>query len=194
MSELSLPQHSFYSDVSRDPCLKRVKGAIMARVVTKNFHDTPISGVTSLSFPRGLVNFKADFSEKSRSATEYVATNLRSPLDAPEIIRWGNSRIADVYRNSGVSKQNQPAAVQGFSLLAQETFIATVTDTVDTTYKVDLPISAHLVFKAPTHENVTADLLLTALGRLVSSLYSTGSVAPDRLEGLIRGALAPTEI
>jgi hypothetical protein len=40
----------------------------MAKVKSTGYTDTPISGVTTLTFPRAILNFEKDFRVKSNNA------------------------------------------------------------------------------------------------------------------------------
>lgn len=48
----------------------------MSRNVSVNYTDTPISGVTSLTLNRGLINTGADFKVKVIKPDEVIITNL----------------------------------------------------------------------------------------------------------------------
>lgn len=166
----------------------------MAKVITKNYTDTPVSGVTSLTFPRAILNYKADFRVKSNQPGEVILTNLTSPVDRPETIRIGASNIANVYNGSGIEASLAAPTKRGVSVLAQVTDIITVTDSADPDYRIDLPVSYHVVIKIPANENLTSALIQEGLGRLVSCMFETGSTTLTRIEALIRGSLVPTDL
>lgn len=166
----------------------------MSKNVSANYTDTPISGVTSLSFNRGLVNTGADFKVKVIKPDEVIITNLSSPILFPEKIRFSLSDVNDVYKGTGIDPGFFAPSRKGLSLLAQVTETWTVTDTTDATYQVALPVSAHLVLKVPNNEAVTPERIEQLIGRLISTLYDTGKSDNKRLTALLRGSLAPSDI
>lgn len=166
----------------------------MAKQISTNYVDTAISGVSSLPFPRGLVNFGADWKVKVNEPEEAVLTNLTSPTSYPEKLRVGVSDVADVYKGAGLDPGVYAPSRRGISVLGQLTEVWTVTDSVDATYQVALPVSAHLVIKVPNNENVTPAMVQTLIGRLVSGLYETGATDTIRLSALLRGSLIPSDL
>lgn len=166
----------------------------MAKVINKGYTDTPVSGVTSLSFPRAILNFKADFRVKSDQPNEVVLTNITSPVDRPEQIRVAFSNIANVYSGTTIESSVAAPTKRGVSILCQVTDIISVTDNTDPDYRIDLPVSYHVVIKVPANENLTTTLIQEGLGRMISGLFDTGSTTLARLEALIRGSLVPSDL
>lgn len=164
----------------------------MAKVKSFGYTDTSIEGVTTLPFARGLVNFDADFSVKSNVAgKEVVLTNITSPPDRPEKFRIGYADVSNVYNGTGVEPSITAPSKKGTQLLVQLTEVLSVTDDTDADYRLDLPISYHLVIKVPTSEYITSDDIVTGLGRLLSGLFDTGVSTTARLNSIRRGALVP---
>lgn len=167
----------------------------MAKVKSLGFTDTPIDGVTSLTFDRGLLNFSKDFRVKSNNAgKEVVLTNITSPVDRPEKIRVGYSDVTNIYSGTGVEPSVLAPTKRGTQILAQVTEVISVTDDADPDYRVDLPVSYHLVIKVPASEHITATEVNTGIGRLLSCLFDSGSTSTSRLEAILRGALVPSEL
>lgn len=167
----------------------------MAKVVNKGYIDTPISGVTELKFDRGLLNYKADFRVKSEDAgKEIVLTNITSPIDRPEKIRIAYSDVSNIYNGTGIEPSVYAPTKRGVSVLAQSTNVISVTDDTDPTYRVDLPVSYHLVIKVPASESISDQVILEGLGRLLSGLFDTGSLTTARLESILRGSLTPADM
>lgn len=167
----------------------------MTKVINSGYVDTPISGVSSLTFPRAILNVGKDFRVKTNnSGKEVILTNLTSPIDRPENIRLAYSDIANIYSGTGVDPSVSAPTKRGVSILSQVTDVISVTDTTDADYRVDLPVSAHLVLKVPASEFITADLVQTLLGRLLSSLFDAGATTTSRLEAILRGSLVPSEL
>lgn len=166
----------------------------MAKVVNVGYTDTPISGVSSLNFPRGLVNFGADFRIKNDTGSELLVTNITSPVDRPEALRWAYTDVQDIYKGTNVDPSVYAPSKRGLSLLAQVSETWSVTDSVDATFRVDLPVSAHIVLKIPASEFITAQMIQTLVGRLVSGIYDTGDLTTTRLNALMRGSLYPSDL
>lgn len=167
----------------------------MAKVVSTGYTDTPISGVTELNFPRGLVNFGSDFRVKSNTpGKEMIITNITSPVDRPEKIRIGFNEVSNIYNGSGIEVPVTAPSKKGVQLLAQLTEVLSVTDDTDPEYRLDLPVSYHLVIKVPSSEYITGTVVATGLGRLVSSIFDTGVATTSRLDAILRGALTPSDM
>lgn len=166
----------------------------MARATSTGYTDTPISGVTSLNFPRGLVNFGKDFSVQKNGTTDVTLTNLTCPIDQPEKFRFAISDIANVYTNTGIDPSVWGANRQGQSVLIQLSEVLSVTDSTNPEFRVDLPVTCNITFKAPKSSYVTADSLLTLLGRAVSGAFVTGSTTNEGITRLIHGSLIPSDL
>jgi hypothetical protein len=166
----------------------------MTKVITNGYTDTPISGVSSLTFSRGLVNIAQDFRVKSNTAKEVILTNITSPIDKPENIRLAYSDVANVYSGTNIEPTVFAPSKRGTSVLVQVTDVLSITDSTDADYKIDLPLSFHLVVKVPNSEYITADVVKTGVGRLLSGLFDTGSTSNSRLEAILRGSLVPSEL
>lgn len=162
--------------------------------VNFGYTDTPIQGVTSLTLSRGLLNFKEDFSPINVKNGEATITNVTSPQDRPEKIRFAFSKIDNVYKGSGISTSVQAPSVRGTNLLVQLTEVASITDNTDASYRVDVPISAHIVLKVPAVEQITEEHVIAVVGRLVSGLFETGKSDSIRLSRLVRGSLLPADL
>lgn len=164
----------------------------MAKEINRGYTDTPISGVTSLTFPRAILNFSKDFRVKSNNGgKEILLTNLTAPIDRPENIRLAYTDISNIYNGTGVEPSVAAPTKRGVSILAQVTDVLSVSDTADADFRIDLPISAHLVLKVPSSQYINATEVQIVLGRLLSSLFDSGSTTSSRLEAILRGSLVP---
>lgn len=165
----------------------------MAKVKSLGYTDTPVQGVTSLTFPRAVLNFGADFRVKANQpGKEVVLTNLTCPVDRPEKIRIAYTDVSNVYSGTDIDSSVYSPTKRGVSILVQLTETISVTDSTDADFRVDLPVSYHLVVKVPASEFISAADIQTGLGRLVSGLFDTGSTATTRLEAILRGSLVPS--
>ncbi|DAD50816.1 TPA_asm: coat protein [ssRNA phage SRR5466725_5] len=167
----------------------------MAKNCSAGYTDTPISGVASLNFPRGLLNFEKDFRVKSNSpGKEVILTNITCPTDQPEKLRLCFSEVSNIYAGTGIDAPMYAPSKKGVSILAQLTDVISVTDTVDSAYRVDLPCSYHLVIKVPSSAYVQASDVVTGIGRLLSGLFDTGVSTTSRLDAILRGSLVPQDV
>jgi len=166
----------------------------MAKVVSMGYTDTPVGGVPSLTFPRAVLNFAADFRVKSNQPNEVVLANITSPIDRTEQIRVAFNNITNVYTGTSIEPSLAAPTKRGISVLCQVTDIISVTDDTDPDYRIDLPVSYHLVIKIPANENLTTTMIQQGLGRMISGIFDTGSETLTRLEALIRGSLTPTDL
>lgn len=168
----------------------------MAKVISAGYTDTPIEGVTPpVNFTRGLLNFGADFRVKSNVAgKEVVLTNITAPDEQPEKIRIGYTEVSNVYAGTGVEPSVYAPSKKGVQILAQVTEVITVTDDADPEYRIDLPVSYHMVIKVPMSSYITSASIVTGVGRLLSGLFDAGAVTTSRLDAIRRGALVPTEL
>lgn len=163
----------------------------MAKTLNWGFTDTPISGVSSLNFPRALLNFGADFAEKEDRPGKLDLTNMTSPLDRAEIIKYECSDLKNIYQDTSIDPKVQSPNRKGVRLHIRVEDVASVTDSTDPTYRVDLPISTTIIVRVPADALITGAIVQEHLGRAVSALFDTGSTATTRIEKLLRGALEP---
>lgn len=134
------------------------------------------------------------FAEVTRKDRDIVITNSESPIDRPETMRFALSNINNVYNGSGIEPSYYAVNKTGKSLLLQVNDILTFTDANQADLREDYPITAHLVVKFPTNVNVDATVIMTTVNRLLATAYATGVTTNTRLEALIRGALAPSNL
>lgn len=164
----------------------------MARTLNVGYTDTAITpDPGTLTLTRAKINFAKDFRVKENKESEMILTNLTSPFDRPETLRVGYSRIKDVYLNTQIDPSVYSPTKSGISILTQLSETFSVTDSVDPSYRVDLPVKAHLVISVPNSSDITVDMVQTLVGRLVSTLYDTGKSDTTRLAQILRGALMP---
>lgn len=157
--------------------------------------DTPISGVTSNELAIELVNFGADFVEKTNSKKgEVIITNVKAPIAAPENFRYAVSDVTDVYGKSKIDPSYRALSKAGKSLLIQNTLVLKETDSTDPTYEALVPFEIHLVATYPTVESLTDALVLKVVRRFLAGLLLTGQNGPDRLVQILRGRLVPPDV
>lgn len=166
----------------------------MAKSVNVGYTDTPIAGSPVLNLLRGSVNFGADFRVKEISSKEAILTNLTSPVDRPERFRISVSDVTNVYAGSDIDPSVYAPSKRGVSVLVQCTETFSVTDSTAPAYRIDLPVSAHVVLKIPACEDITPAMVQTLFARLASGLYETGLITTTRYQSLLRGSLLPADV
>lgn len=166
----------------------------MAFVVNKNYTDTPISGATVKTKSLAQINFSQDFALKGRDSNNAIITNLTSPVGFPELFRTGTTIHPNVYKNTGIDPNFYPPSRQGVSVLSGITEVWTVTETTDPTFKIALPVSAHIVIKTPQSEYISSSDIETLVIRLLSTLYTENGAGVERITSLLRGSLVPPEV
>jgi len=165
----------------------------MSKSLSFSYTDTAFGSPATLNFVRANTNYGVDFAEKERTSGESKITNITAANDRPENIRIAYSEVKNIYANSGIEAVNQAPSTKGFSLVSQITEVGRVTESV-TGATYDLPISAHIVIKAPNDSLITASVIETVLKRLLSSLYNDNVTTTTRLAELMKGAVTPPEV
>lgn len=167
----------------------------MSKVLKYNYEDSAIAGTTSVSLTLPTLNFAQDFRVKQDDSKEAIITNLTSPIDQPERIRWAHSDVSDVYKGAGIDPTLYYQSRKGTQVLVQLTDILSVEDDDVPEYKAVLPLSVHMVIKVPNNDLITEDVIMQEISRLVAALYeTTGTETVPRLRGILRGALLPTAL
>jgi hypothetical protein len=164
----------------------------MSKTTVVGYTDTADSGSATRSFTRSNLNWPVDFVVTEKSEMKFQAANKTSPIDQLETIRVQASEITDVYKNTGIDPSAYAPSRKGLSILAQVNDILRVTDTVDATFMVDLPVSAHLVIKVPQSSFITPDLVMAIAGRALAALFDSNQLTSGRIANLLRGAVTPT--
>lgn len=156
--------------------------------------------------PKDLgVSFKSllstHFVVKRDDPGECILTNTDSPIDQPETIRFAAQELSNVYAGTSIEPTNYYAVKKGSSIVMQVKDIIRVTDSSDPTFRVDVPIEAHIVVRVPKTPYVSVNDVRDIINRAyVATLpYDINNDNLDtvgfnnRLEELIRGALVPSK-
>lgn len=167
----------------------------MAKVLGKNYTDTPVTGGTTPTWSVPQINWSTDFRVTSEEPGETWLTNLTSPLGQPERWRFAVSTVNDVYRNSGIDPTMYYQSRRGTQLLVQLTDVFAITDDQDSAYLALAPIKAHLVLTVPNIDLITSETALSELKRLTGGLFDAkASSVNARMNSLLRGALTPASL
>lgn len=160
----------------------------MAKTLNKGFDST--GEVMDKTLAIAGFKYPDEFRVKSESPDEAILVNVTSPMDRLEKLRFAYSEVADVYKNTSIDSSVAAASKRGVQILAQASETWSLTDAADPEYRVDLPVTAHIVVKVPACEYISETDILELLGRTVGGLYD-GTTAQWRLSDLVRGALVP---
>lgn len=166
----------------------------MPKTTSFGYTDTVPTGGATKEFPRPNLNYSADFAKMEDSENKCIITNLTSPYDQPESMRFELSDIKNIYNGTSIDPSAYAASRAGISLVCQVNDVLRVTDSEDSTYQVDLPISVHFVIKMPKSQYITASDIEKVVARCVSSMYDTDSNGTSRLDALVRGSMVPSTI
>lgn len=178
---------------NKNLCLKQEKvGKIMSKLTSFGYTDTPPAGGATKAFTRPNLNYAANFSVMVSTDNKAVITNLTTPVDQPETIRWQESNIANIYDGTTIDPSVYATSKQGISLVSQVNCILRVTDSVDPTFQVDLPIAVHMVVKLPKSQYITSANLQTVMARCVAAYFDTDSDGVTRIDKLVRGSMLPS--
>lgn len=163
----------------------------MAKQLNKGYVTT---NETALVTAAVGFDFDSNFRVKSEVADEVKIVNTTSPIDRPEQIRFAYQEIKDVYSNTSIDSSVYAASKKGVQILAQISDVYSLTDSEDASYRVDLPVSAHIVIRVPACEYISSADILGLVNRLNGALYDQKAVNATRLQALLRGSLKPTDI
>lgn len=166
----------------------------MSKTTNFGYADTAPAGGATKTLTRPNLNFVANFSVNSNVENKTVITNLTTPIDQPETIRWQASNVANIYEGTPIDPSVYATSKQGISIVAQVNDILRVTDSVDPTFQVDLPMTAHLVIKIPKSQYITSANIETVIARCVATYYDTDSTGVTRIDKLVRGSMLPSTL
>lgn len=164
----------------------------MSKTTSFGYTDTAPAGGATKALTRPNLNYAANFSVTASTDSKAIITNLTTPVDQPETIRWQESNIANIYDGTTIDPSVYATSKQGISVVAQVNSILRVVDSVDATFQVDLPISVHMVMKLPKSQYITSANIQTAIARCVAAYYETDSDGVTRIDKLVRGSMLPS--
>lgn len=165
----------------------------MPKALSTGPANTAISGAKPATVTLPVLNYGIDWGVIENTAGQAAITNTKSSISAPRRLRFGQSKIADVYKNTGIDRALMQPSHNGTSILCQFTDTFSIIDTTDTKYEVLLPVSAHLVLKVPNNDLLTPSVILDSIiCPMLAGLFEPGSNDPARIVAMLRGALLPT--
>lgn len=166
----------------------------MPKTTSFGYTDTAPTGGATKTLTRPNLNYATDYAKVEDSENKCVLTNLTSPYDQPESMRFELADIKNIYNGTSIDPSVYAASRAGISLVCQVNDILRVTDTENSTFQVDLPISVHFVIKMPKSQYITASDIEKVVARCVASMYDTDSVGTSRLDALVRGSMVPSTL
>lgn len=164
----------------------------MAKTTSFGYTDTAPAGGATKTLTRPNLNYSANFATMEDSDKKSVITNRTSPIDQLETMRFQLTDVSNVYTGTNIDPSVYATSKSGLSLVVQVNDILRVVDTVDPTYQVDLPMSAHMVIKMPKSQYITAANVEVLISRCVAGLYDTDSTGTTRIDSLVRGSMRPS--
>lgn len=161
----------------------------MSKSINKGYTTT--GDVSGKTLPIAGYVYPDTFRVKSENPAEAVLVNLTSPIDRQERLRIGYKEISDVYQGTSINPAYYAASKQGIQFLVQANDVWSVTDSEDASYRVDLPISVHMIVKVPACETISQADILEAIGRATGCLFDAGTADTWRVTELTKGVLVP---
>lgn len=164
--------------------------------------DTTVAG-SNVTITLGRPNFGKDWRlenevnnmNNDKIKQKYVdIRNLRSPIDAPESVRFSMKLVDDIYKKSSIEATARLQTASGFNVMAQLNETVKFTSSEDP-FKVQMaPITARLVLEGPNSPLITPTHLKWIIERLVSLFFETGDGGTDRINALVQGILLPVDV
>lgn len=149
---------------------------------------------SAYSVKRPNPKYKEDFAIYEDEAGKTVLTNLTSPMDQPETVRYQYQHVANIYNGSDVDPSFWSQNKNGYSVVVDVKNNLRVTDS-EAGKEIIYPVKAHLVFSAPKSQHITAGEIEHVISRILGFLSSTDTEAlDDHINSLMRSATRPAEM
>lgn len=170
----------------------------MDRPVTKSiatgYTDSAIAGSPAMTVAVGKLNFAADSLVLSDVPGETILTNRTSPFDQPEVLRFSQKEIKDIYAGTDVDPSARVSVKNGRATLLELRGMWAETDSVDATYKKLIPYKVGIQFNMPSYGSVTAAMALTQILRAFGMVFETGTVTDVGVNNILHGALKKADL
>lgn len=148
--------------------------------------DTTLTGVTAAKITVPTLNWEADFAVTANQPGNVKLINVTTGVDQEETMRFSYSNKANAYAGSNIPVEYQEPVKSGFSILAQTTETAKVSDSAGNFHY--LPMSMHTVFTGLKSAYLTDTMYEELLARHIGMLYYQGS---SNFKALLKGAIMP---
>lgn len=157
----------------------------MAHIYSTNYSSQTGTKSIAISVLNGT-----DLDLTSEDSSEVVEKLAEGPIDAPEVWRFGQQDVADVYKNTGVETAAKPSSVRGVKILVEHKSVRTVTDDSDANFLKKLPSKTTITHTCPLNELTRVDDVLQDIERALAGLFGdSDDVSSSRLASMIRGKL-----
>lgn len=121
--------------------------------------------------------------------TELVSSNKTAPIDQPEILTYRCQDLKTV--NLAMKNMYPPTITTGVQYVVKLDELASLTDSTDPSFRVDLPISAYLTIRHNKSGYVTSDMVASVVKRLLGACMKEDGTW--RFNELMRSSLKPTD-
>jgi len=162
----------------------------MTKTIVTGPTDTAFSGSTAMTVPVPGLNWFTDYRVRTSQPGEVVFTNVTTPTDQAETVRFSQRAKKDIYSGTGIDQAAYLPVRSGLSTLIELRQTWVETDSGDATYRKLIPVRVGITLDLPTYGNITAAQALVLTERAVSCLFERGTVNSTGLGALQRGILA----
>jgi len=166
----------------------------MTKSIVTGPTDTAFSGSTTLAVPIPGLNWTADFRMLPSSPGEVVATNVTTPVDQPETVRFSQRAKANIYQGTNIDPTAYLPVKNGTSTLLELRQTLVETDSGDASYRKLIPVRAAITLDIPSYGNVTAAMVLSLVQRAVALAFEKGVVTSTGLSAIQRGVLKKVDL
>jgi hypothetical protein len=150
-----------------------------------------ISSPKSLSIPD--LDYPVDYTVTDRNSGEVRLANVTGPgLTPVEQLRFGRTRVADVYSDAGIIPAAMKCNVRdGVRTLCEVRYTLKATNSVNGE-ELLLPMKGWICLQVPTADFITSAALLDLLKRTIAAAFATGAVDATQITRIAQGDLDPT--
>jgi hypothetical protein len=138
------------------------------------------------------LSYAADYTVTKKMPDEVQLANVTgSGLIPAETLRYGRTKIADVYANANVPESQKCNVKGGIRTLAEVQYFLKATNTVSGE-EVILPMRGWMCLQVPTVDFISSAALQTLLKRTIAASFGTGEAVGTQAVSVARGDLDPT--
>lgn len=135
-----------------------------------------------------------DFVVTARTTDDVTETNLKSGLATPECFQFGRRLVKDIYANTSVDSAYKCPSKAGIKILLNWTATGTLTDTENSLFRQEFPLSVRTTVTVPASDYISADDVVAIMERAWGGAFEDGTdVTSARISELLRGALDMNE-
>lgn len=163
-------------------------GDYSVNTLTTETTSTPVS-YTAVP----VINYGTEFAVKSSKEGELVMVSTTGGVaESHEAIRYGFSKINNVYKDRGIQPSLQYAGKEGVQMLVEDKFEVEAVNS-KTGESVLLPVAGRMVIQVPKGTLIATDLIQYAIKRVIgaANTATTNVAVLDRFNDLAKGVLNP---